>query len=89
MRTPHVPALVAPTDHGMPRTVDCRTRAETDEAFDARRVAAETGAPIRTIGRASNARTGKLESIPAIRADMAAPVARPGIHPGRQRPEGL
>ncbi len=52
--TPHMHVLVVPTYTKNPRRPGRQKKNETLEEFDARRAAAETGEPVRTMSRSSN-----------------------------------
>lgn len=52
--TPHMHVLVVPTYTKKPRRPGRQKKNETLEEFEARRVAAETGEPVRTMSRSSN-----------------------------------
>jgi flagellar biosynthesis/type III secretory pathway protein FliH len=83
--TPHYHVLVAPTYDKKPRRPGRRKRNETEDEFEARKLAAESGETVRTIGRSSHATISQRGSYERLRRSYASRLALLDIGYGNQR----
>lgn len=91
--TPHIHAIIAPTYGRKPRRPGRRMRNETEEQFQERKLAAETGKTIRTVGRASHPTLSQPGSFKSLRERLTASLSDLGIEYGNDRtptsPDGM
>jgi hypothetical protein len=91
--TPHIHAVIAPTYGKRPRKPGRRKRNETEEQFEQRKLDAENGKTIRTVGRASHPTLSQPGSFKALRERLTAAVQDLGIEYGKDRgpnaPKGI
>lgn len=91
--TPHIHAVIAPTYSKKPRRPGRRKRNETEEEFEARKAAAESGQTVRTVGRASHPTLSKPGSYKALRERLTACLSDLRIEYGDDRtpdaPDGI
>ena len=83
--TPHFHILVAPTYDKRPRRPGRRKKNETEEEFAARKLAAEEGQTVRTVGRSSNASISAKGSYERMRRSYASKLELIGIGYGNPR----
>ena len=83
--TPHIHAVIAPTYQKKPRKPGRRKRNETEEQFEQRKLDAQNGKTIRTVGRASHPTLSQPGSFKALRERLAAAVQDLGIDYGEDR----
>lgn len=83
--TPHYHVLVAPTYDKKPRRPGRQKRNETEEEFEVRKLEAENGETVRTVGRSSHATISKLGSYERLRRSYASKLSLIGIGYGKER----
>ena len=83
--TPHIHALIAPTYEKKRRVPGRRKRNETEDDFEARKLAAQDAPGVRTVGRSSHAELSQRGSYIRLRESLAAAVADIGIEYGDDR----
>lgn len=83
--TPHIHAVIAPTYGKRPRKPGRRKRNETEQQFQQRKLDAENGKTIRTVGRASHPTLSQPGSFKALRERLTATMQDLGIEYGEDR----
>lgn len=91
--TPHIHAVIAPTYGKKPRKPGRKKKRETEEQFEARKLAAESAPVVRTVGRASHPTLSKPNSFQRLREGLTVALADLGIEYGEDRgsdaPDGM
>lgn len=91
--TPHIHAVIAPTYGKKPRKPGRKKKRETEEQFEARKLAAENAPVVRTVGRASHPTLSKPNSFQKLREGLTMALADLGIEYGEDRgsdaPDGM